>query len=331
MTHRKKPPVGKGRIKDNNETIIKNKVESKVRTNPDSEPLVKKMNKNQKDLTKPGTTVKPKEEEYLEDNAEDNKKSASEKENYKEGKFFVQILKKKIKGKIKSIKDHLAADATKERNHTVSKQNLTTIMSTSLPQTIPEVTTDMSSDTTSTDYTGTDYMRDEEQNTGTDYMTGYMGAEELNKGRYDYMETDYKGTDYIGAERAEEQNKGPEYMDMGGYMGSEKMTGKGKIDKMGLADFSLTEQHLTEYQFESSNNEEDDYEDIQESNNGKDRDGGYEYHSEAGGQSADINNNHKHGEFVGIAIGTENEENGNGPISETDSEGSGNISVENYL
>ena len=38
--------------------------------------------------------------------------------------------------------------------------------------------------------------------------------------------------------------------------------------------------------------------------------------------------NLKHGQFVGIAIGTKNEENGNGMISETVYEGSGNISVD---
>lgn len=103
-----------------------------------------------------------------------------------------------------------------------------------------------------------------------------------------------------------------------------------------------------EYQFESNNNEEQGYhyQDIQGSNDGQHREEGYDYHSEALGQLPDINNTKqillhseaadaakilKHGEFVGIAVGTKNEKKGNSMISETGSEGSGKISVETDL
>lgn len=246
MESKKQPQVRTGKIMETNQTVIKSKVENKMKipnvardTEVDqktavthSVPPVKKMNKNKKDLAKPGKTAKTKEKEYKEDNDGNDK---SKKENNKQETFFVQILKNKIKGKIQSIKENLAAAATKEkeqRNHTGSDQNLTTTtLSTTLPkssspQTIPEVTTDMSSDTT-------DYIGGEEQNTGTYYMPDYMGAEELNNGiddmAADYMGMDYKGTDYM--------SPGQEYMGdyMGDYMGSGKRTehGKGKIDKMG--------------------------------------------------------------------------------------------------
>ena len=108
-----------------------------------------------------------------------------------------------------------------------------------------------------------------------------------------------------------------------------------------------------EYQFERGNNEEQGYhyQDIQGPNYGPGREEGYEYHSGALGlgqsQSPDINKNtkhillhseppdvarkHKHGEFVGIAIGTKNDKKGKNRISETGSEGPGNISVETDL
>ena len=144
----KKPRVITGRIKGTNDTNIKNidvvqnkvkKVLNRVKKIP--KPPMKKMNRNIKNLAKPGKIAKPKEKEHPKDNKKDIKKSDSEKKNYKQGKFLVQILENKIKGKIQSIKEKLAA-----RNHTGSKQNLTTTtMSTSLPkssrpQTIPEVT-----------------------------------------------------------------------------------------------------------------------------------------------------------------------------------------------
>ena len=235
---KKQPQVRRGKIMETNETIINSKVEKKMKKNPNgerdtevdqetavtrSEPPVKKINKNKKYLAKPGKTAKTKKKEKQEDN--DGKyKSDSKKENNKQGKFFVQILKNRIKGKIQSIKENLAA--LELVNHTGSKQNLTTTtISTNLPKSsspqtipeVPEVTTDMSSVTASRDYTGTDYIGEEEQNTGTYYMPDYMGAGELNKGIDDMA--DYMGSDY----------KGPEYM--GDYMGSG--TGKGKIDKMG--------------------------------------------------------------------------------------------------
>ena len=235
MESKKQPQVRKGKIMDSNKTTMKSKEENKMKIPnvargikedqetavPHRKPPVKKANKNKKDLAKPRKTPKTKEKE---DNDGNDK---SKKENNKQGKFFVQILKTKIKGKIQSIKKDLAAD--KElRNQTGSKQNLTTTtISTTLPkssspQTIPEVTTDMSSFTT-------DYIGEEEENTGAYYMPEYTGAEELNIRvddiLADYMDRDYEETDYMGP--------GPEYM--GGYMGSGKRTeqGKGKINKMG--------------------------------------------------------------------------------------------------
>ena len=282
----KKPQVRRGRIKDTNETIRKNNTEVA------KDQAEKKMIKNRKVLVKPGKIAKHRDKE---DNKSENK---SKNENHKEGKFRVQILKNKIKGKLQSIKENLAA--TKElKNQADPKQNLSTESANPLRSAIPTNSKKKKKSSklgrqktgVTTDYTETDKMED------------YIETEEQDNVRDD------KGPDYTPD--YEEQSKEPEYM--ADYTKRTKV-GRGKIKESMDND--------GEYQLEGSSNEEYHYEDIPDQNDGKNRDEGYEYQNEAVVQTTDINKNpkqidgkvekQKHGEFFGIAIGSQNEKRVNG-------------------
>ena len=263
----KNPQVRRGRINDTNET-------SEV----DKDRAVAKPEK----IDKP----REKEEEVENDNKTENK---SEMENQKEGKFRIQILKKKIRKKIQSIKENLAA--TKElKNQAGSKQNLTT------KSTSPAIPThskkknkrsDPPSVTEPISNSAEAERQKTEVTTEADYVEDYVETEELNSGTNDKVTDDT--SDYMDAEQ---QSREPKYM-------AENI--------------------------KRSNNEEYDYEDIQEPNDDMKRDEEYEYQSGAVVQTT-VNKNSKqidanikkakHGEFVGIAIGAQNGKKGygvNGP------------------